>query len=62
MKDQRQRLHNPDFTPLEFEGGKKQVGANAFTMAPKKWIEATNAIGIVSKAGRYDGIYAQELY
>ncbi|UWP60198.1 KilA-N domain-containing protein [Ruminococcus gauvreauii] len=53
-----ERLHNLDFKPLEFEGFKKQAGANAFTMSPKKWIEATNAIGIVSKAGRYGGTYA----
>ena len=53
-----ERLHNPDFKPLEFEGFKKQAGANAFTMSPKKWIEATDAIDIVSKAGRYGGTYA----
>ena len=53
-----ERLHNPGFKPLEFEGFRKQAGANAFTMSPKKWIEATNAIGIVSKAGRYGGTYA----
>ena len=53
-----ERLHNPNFNPLEFEGFRKQAGANAFTMSPKKWIEATNAIGIVSKAGRYGGTYA----
>ena len=53
-----ERLHNPDFKPLEFEGFRKQAGANVFTMSPKKWIEATNAIGIVSKAGRYGGTYA----
>ena len=53
-----ERLHNPDFKPLEFEGFRKQAGANAFTMSPKKWIEATEAIGIVSKAGRYGGTYA----
>lgn len=53
-----ERLHNSDFNPLEFEGFRKQAGANAFTMSPKKWIEATNAIGIVSKAGRYGGTYA----
>ena len=53
-----EQLHNSDFKPLEFEGFKKQAGANAFTMSPKKWIEATNAIGIVSKAGRYGGTYA----
>ena len=53
-----EQLHNPDFNPLEFEGFRKQAGANAFTMSPKKWGEATNAIGIVSKAGRYGGTYA----
>lgn len=53
-----ERLHNPNFNPLEFEGFKKQAGANAFTMSPKKWIEATDAIGIVSKAGRYGGTFA----
>ncbi|MDE7157151.1 MAG: KilA-N domain-containing protein [Lachnospiraceae bacterium] len=53
-----ENLHNADFNPLEFEGFKKQAGANAFTMSPKKWIENTNAIGIVSKAGRYGGTYA----
>ncbi len=53
-----EKLHNSDFKPLEFEGFKKQAGANAFTMSPKKWIEATDAIGIVSKAGRYGGTYA----
>ena len=51
-------LHNPNFKPLEFEGFKNQAGANAFTMSPKKWIESTDAIGIVSKAGRYGGTYA----
>lgn len=53
-----ERLHNPNFNPLEFEGFKKRAGSNAFTMSPKKWIEATYAIGITSKAGRYGGTYA----
>ena len=44
-----ERLHNPDFKPLEFEGFKKPAGANAFTLSPKKRIEATDAIGIVLK-------------
>jgi hypothetical protein len=48
-------LHNQDFKPLEFEEFKNEAGANAFTMSPQKWINATNAIGIVSKSGRYGG-------
>ena len=51
-------LHNPDFKPLEFEGFRNQAGANAFTMSPKKWIDSTQAIGIVSKSGRYGGTFA----
>jgi hypothetical protein len=35
-----------------------EAGLNGFVMTPKKWIEATNAIGIVSKSGRYGGTYA----
>ncbi len=48
-------LHNPDFKPLEFEGFKNAAGANAFTMSPQKWIKVTNAVGLVSKSGRYGG-------
>lgn len=51
-------LHNPDFKPVEFDGFKNQAGSNAFTMAPQKWINATSAIGIVSKSGRYGGTFA----
>ena len=51
-------MHNPDFKPIEFEGFKNKAGANAFTMSPKKWIESTNAIGIISKSGRYGGTFA----
>ncbi len=53
-------LNNPNFNPLEFEGFRKQAGLNAFVMSPKKWIEATGAIGIVSKSGRYGGTYAHK--
>ncbi len=51
-------LYNPNFKPLEFEGYKKEAGLNAFTLSPQRWIEATNAIGIISKSGRYGGTYA----
>ena len=53
-----ERLHNTDFKPLEFEGFRGEAGLHAFTMSPTKWIQGVNAIGIVSKAGRYGGTYA----
>lgn len=53
-----EKLHNPDFKLLEFEEFRGQAGVNAFTMSPRKWIEATGAVGIVSKAGRYGGTFA----
>lgn len=51
-------LHNPDFKGVEFDAFKNEAGTNAFTLAPQKWIENTNAIGIVSKSGRYGGTFA----
>ena len=53
-------LYNPHFNPLEFEGFRKEAGLNAFTLSPQKWINATNAIGIISKSGRYGGTYAHK--
>jgi len=53
-------LYNPNFNPLEFEGFKKEAGLNAFTLSPQKWIESTNAIGLISRAGRYGGTYAHK--
>jgi hypothetical protein len=53
-------IYNPNFKPVEFDGFRKQAGLNSFVMTPKKWIENTNAIGIVSKAGRYGGTYAHK--
>ena len=51
-------MHNPDFKPIEFDRLKNEAGSNAFTLSPKKWIEKTSAIGIVSKLGRYGGTFA----
>lgn len=50
-----EQLHNPDFKGVEFETFKKEAGLNSFSLTPKKWISATNAIGFQSKAGRYGG-------
>jgi hypothetical protein len=51
-------LHNPNFKPVEFDGFRKEAGMNSFVMTPKRWIENTNAIGLISKSGRYGGTYA----
>lgn len=48
-------LNNENFNSIEFDGFKNESGTNAFVMTPKKWIKATNAIGIISKQGRYNG-------
>jgi len=50
-----ERLNNPGFNPLEFEGFRSRAGLNSFVLTPRQWIEATSAIGLVSKSGRYGG-------
>ena len=51
-------LHNLNFKGIEFEAFKKEAGLNSFTLSPQKWIEVTNAIGLVSKSGKGGGTYA----
>ena len=51
-------LYNPNFNCTEFGTIKNMAGSNNFVLSVKTWIECTNAIGIVSKAGRYGGTYA----
>ncbi|NCB94110.1 MAG: KilA-N domain-containing protein [Clostridia bacterium] len=53
-----EQLYNSAFKPLEFEGFLHQAGGNAFTLSPMKWINETNAIGVVVKVGRGGGTYA----
>ena len=53
-----EKIHNPDFKPVEFEGFRNEAGYHAFSMSPQKWIDGVNAIGIVSRSGRYGGTYA----
>jgi len=55
-----EQLNNPVFNPVEFDGIRMQAGLNSFTLTPKRWIEATRAVGITSKAGRYGGTYAHK--
>jgi hypothetical protein len=53
-----EQFNNPDFNSIEFDGIKNQAGSNSFALTPKRWIETTNAKGIVSKTGRYGGTFA----
>lgn len=56
-----EKLNNPNFNVVEFDQFKNEAGHNYFTMSPKKWIDGVNAIGIVSKAGKYNaGTYAHK--
>jgi hypothetical protein len=55
-----EKLSNPDFKPLEFERFRSEAGNNYFVLSPQRWIESTNAIGFISKSGRYGGTYAHK--
>ncbi|WNY25795.1 KilA-N domain-containing protein [Methanolapillus millepedarum] len=50
-----EQFNNPNFNPIEFDGIKSKSGSNDFVLTPKKWIERTGAVGIISKPGRYGG-------
>jgi len=55
-----EQLNNPGFNSLEFEGIKNEAGRNSFFLSAKKWIDATAAIGLHAKAGRYGDTYAHK--
>jgi hypothetical protein len=52
-----EKLYNPDFKLVEFDQFISEAGYNHFVMSPKKWIDPTNAIGLISKSGKYGGTY-----
>jgi hypothetical protein len=55
-----ERINNPDFNSLEFEGIRNEAGRNSFFLSAKKWIEQTGARGLVASAGRYGGTFAHK--
>jgi hypothetical protein len=55
-----EQINNPDFNSLEFEGIKREAGTNRFYLSAKKWIETTNAIGLIASARRYGGTFAHK--
>lgn len=55
-----EQLNNPDFKGVEFDSFIHEAGSNAFTLSPQKWIVATNAVGMLSRSGRYGGTFAHK--
>jgi hypothetical protein len=55
-----EKIYNPSFNSVEFDGFRNEAGLNSFVLTPKRWIEKTNAIGIISTAGRYGGTFAHK--
>ena len=50
-----EQMYNPSFNVTEFRNIKNESGSNGYVLSGKQWILTTNAIGIISKAGRYGG-------
>lgn len=55
-----EKIHNPDFKGVEFDSFMYQAGGNAFVLSPSKWIETTNAVGILVSSGKNGGTYAHK--
>ncbi len=55
-----EKLSNPNFKPLEFERFRSEAGSNYFVLSPQRWIQSTQAVGVISKSGRYGGTYAHK--
>lgn len=53
-----EHMHNQNFKGIEFETFENEAGKNSFYLSPQKWINSTNAIGIISKSGNNGGTYA----
>ncbi|MBQ9774726.1 MAG: KilA-N domain-containing protein [Lentisphaeria bacterium] len=55
-----EKVYNPNFNCVEFDIIKSQAGLNSYRLSAKEWMEKTQSIGIISKAGRYGGTYAHK--
>lgn len=55
-----EKLNNPSFNYAEFDIIKSNAGLNSYRLSAKEWMQKTNAIGIIAKAGRYGGTYAHK--
>lgn len=50
-----EELFNDNFKVAEFRHFKNDSGTQSFTMSPSRWIKLTNAMGFITKRGKYDG-------
>jgi hypothetical protein len=55
-----EKINNQNFKGVEFHSFWQEAGSNAFVLSPSKWIESTNAIGIISKSGKAGGTFAHK--
>jgi len=55
-----EKINNPHFKGVEFDSFQKQAGSNAFVLSPQKWIEKTNAEGLISRSGKGGGTFAHK--
>ena len=55
-----EKIHNPNFKGVEFDSFLYEAGSNSFVLSPSKWIEKTDAIGIVTKSGNNGGTFAHK--
>lgn len=55
-----EKINNPAFKPVEFDGFKNEAGSNSFVLSPSKWISSTRAIGLISRQGRGGGTFAHK--
>jgi hypothetical protein len=56
-----EKMNNPLFNVTEFSNIRNESGSNGFVLSAKQWIGKTNAIGIISKPGRYgSGTFAHK--
>lgn len=55
-----EKINNPKFKPVEFDGFRNESGSNSFVLSPSKWVATTNAIGVITRSGRGGGTYAHK--
>lgn len=55
-----EKINNPKFKSIEFDGFRRKAGLNSFSLTPQRWTGTTDAIGLMSRRGRGGGIYAHK--